>query len=164
MPPYISLRQGFLCSVLLLVTFPSFCEAQAGQFLTLQGSWSGDGTITTNRGNSERIRCRAKYFVSPSGLNLDQQLTCASDAYRFDVNSGLVRQSDGSIAGTWTETSRNVTGKVSAQQDGDAIAAQISGPSFTAQMTLTTTGDAQNVQINPNGGDISSVTISLKRS
>jgi hypothetical protein len=146
-----------------MVMTPSLGFAEEGPFALLQGSWSGDGTITSNKGNTERIRCRAKYFVSPSGQNLDQQLTCASDSYRFDVSSGLVRQNDGSIAGKWTETNRNVTGDVSARQDGDAIAAKISGPSFTAQMTLTTNGDEQSVQISPSSGDITSVTISLKR-
>jgi hypothetical protein len=133
-----------------------------GPFATLQGAWSGDGSIVS-QGRTERIRCRAKYYVSPSGQNVDQQLRCASDSYHFDVNSGLVRQGDGSIAGTWTETTRNVTGTVSARVDGDSIAAKIAGPSFNAEMSMTTTADRQDVEITPSGGDISSVKITLQR-
>jgi hypothetical protein len=141
----------------------SFGWAQDGSFLALQGSWAGNGSIATSDGRTERIRCHAKYFVSPSGNNLDQELRCASDSYRFDVNSGLVREGPGSIAGQWTETSRNVTGNVSARQQGDSIIASVDGPSFTASMTVTTRGDSQNVQIVPNGADIKSVTINLRR-
>jgi hypothetical protein len=143
----------------------SFATAQTGPFANLEGAWAGDGTISTNSGRSERIRCRAKYFVSPSGQDLDQQLRCASDSYRFDVNSGLVRQANGEIAGTWTETTRNATGQVSARDEGDVIVAKVTGASFTADMTVTTQGDGQTVQITPNGGgsDIKSVSVDLRR-
>lgn len=144
-----------------LVASPAL--AQTGPFADLQGAWAGDGTISTNDGHSERIRCRAKYYVSPSGKDLDQQLRCASDSYRFDVNSGLVRQPDGALAGRWTETTRNASGSVRASENGDAIVAQITGPSFTADMTLVTQGDAQQVQIVPSGSDIKSVSVDLHR-
>jgi hypothetical protein len=166
MPVRLFVRPSFLRSAIAAIAMSaplSYGLAQENPFLALQGSWAGNGSITTSDGRSERIRCQAKYFVSPSGNNLDQQLRCASDSYRFDVNSGLVREGPGSIAGQWSETSRNVTGNVSARQQGDSIVASVEGPSFTASMTVTTRGDSQNVQILPNGADIKSVTISLRR-
>jgi hypothetical protein len=146
-----------------LSAYPSLTFAQTGPFADLQGAWAGNGTILTNDGHTESLRCRAHYFVSPSGANLDQQLRCASDSYHFDVNSGLVRQPDGQILGRWTETTRNATGSVSARRNGDVIDAQITGPSFTAAMTVETTGDGQKVQIVPNGSDIKSVSVDLHR-
>jgi hypothetical protein len=137
--------------------------AQTNPFSGLEGSWTGDGTLTASDGHTEHLRCRAKYYVSPSGLNLDQQLRCASDSYRFDVNSGLVRDANGGISGTWTETSRNVTGSVRARPEGDAIVARVTGSSFTANMTVSTKADDQSVQIVPNGADIKSVTIDMHR-
>ena len=137
--------------------------AEIGPFSGLEGAWVGDGTLTAGDGHTERLRCRAKYFVSPSGLNLDQQLRCASDSYRFDVNSGLVRDASGAIAGTWTETNRNVTGNVRGRRQGDSIVASVTGPSFTAKMTLTTSADHQSVEIVPSGADIKLVTIDLHR-
>jgi hypothetical protein len=137
--------------------------AQAGgPFSSLEGSWAGDGTLTASDGHSERLRCRAKYFVSPSGQNLDQQLRCASDTYHFDVNSGLVQEGD-AISGTWTETSRGANGNVQARAQGDSIIARVSGPSFTASMTVTTSASRQRVQIVPNGADIKSVSIDMRR-
>jgi hypothetical protein len=153
---------GAIALTLGAISPPLSAAEDSGPFSTLQGSWSGDGAIVS-QGRTERIRCRAKYYVSPSGQNVDQQLRCASDSYKFDVNSGLVRQGDGSIAGTWTETTRNVTGTVSARADGASIAAKIAGPSFNAEMNLTTTEDRQEVEITPSGGDITSVKISMER-
>ena len=159
-----ALKRVMLCSSLAFCLSPALARSQESQFLNLQGAWSGDGVITVNDGRSERIRCRAKYFVSPSGQNIDQQLRCASDSYRFDVNSGLVLQGDGSIVGTWTESSRNINGRVNARLHEDSIAARIAGPGFTAEMTVTTSADHQNVQISPSGGgDIRSVTIDMNR-
>jgi hypothetical protein len=149
--------------VVVALACPSLGFAQTGPFADLEGAWAGKGTISMNDGRTEPIRCRAQYFVSPSGSNLDQQLRCASDSYRFDVNSGLVRQVDGHIAGQWTETTRNASGSVSARENGDVIDAQITGPSFTAAMTMQTTGDGQKVEIVPNGSEIRSVSVDLHR-
>jgi hypothetical protein len=158
-------RRVVLCaSALAFCLSPALAQSQESQFLNMQGAWSGDGVITVNDGRSERIRCRAKYFVSPSGHSIDQQLRCASDSYRFDVNSGLVLQQDGSIAGVWTESTRNITGHVNARVNEDSIDAKISGPGFTADMIVTTDADHQSVQISPNGGDIRSVAIDMNRS
>ena len=49
----------------------------------MAGNWSGGGTVTLDDGSSERIRCRATYKVG--GANMDMVLTCASDAYKFNL-------------------------------------------------------------------------------
>src|SRR5579872_2833584 len=106
---------GALLAIAALLS-PSFAFAQTGPFADLEGAWTGKGVISASDGHSEPIRCRAKYYVSPSGRDLDQQLRCASDTYRFDVNSGLVRQANGEILGRWTETNRNASGSVNARE------------------------------------------------
>jgi hypothetical protein len=161
-----AMKAAPITGVLLAAAFsihPSLSFAQTGPFADLEGAWAGNGTISTTDGRTEQIRCRAKYFVSPSGANLDQKLRCASDSYHFDVNSGLVRQPDGQILGQWTETTRNATGSVSARRNGDVISAQITGPSFTAAMTVQTSGAGQKVEIVPNGSDIKAVSVDLRR-
>jgi hypothetical protein len=154
-------KGALLAAALLLPGAPG--RAQDAPFSDLEGSWIGNGALTTANGRSERIRCRAKYFASPSGRILDQQLRCASDTYRFDVNSGLVRDASGAIAGTWTETTRNASGSVRARQEGDSIVAKITGPGFTADMTVATHGDDQRVEILPNGADVKSVAMDMHR-
>jgi hypothetical protein len=90
-------------------------------------------------------------------------LRCASDTYHFDVESGLVRQSNGAIVGEWTETNRKASGSVRARQEGDTIVAKITGPGFTADMTVATHGDDQRVEITPNGSDVTSVAMDMHR-
>jgi hypothetical protein len=154
-------KGALLCAAILFPGAPGL--AQDAPFSDLEGSWIGSGAITTTNGRSEQIRCRAKYFAAPSGQSLDQQLRCASDTYRFDVDSGLVRQSNGAIAGEWTETNRKASGSVRARQEGDTIVAKITGPGFTADMTVATRGDDQRVEIIPNGSDVKSVAMDMHR-
>lgn len=132
-------------------------------FATLAGSWSGSGTIAMNDGHNERIRCKAQYEVTPSGIIMHQNLRCASDSYKFEVKSSL--QADGSnILGTWTETTRQVTGNVTGTISNGNIATDVKGTGFTATLAVETHGNSQSVSIMPTGTDIQAVKIEMKRS
>jgi hypothetical protein len=149
----------------IVLTSPQLSAAQGAQpFAGLAGSWSGSGTIAMKNGSNERLRCRAKYSTPPSGDGLHQELLCASDSYKFNVNSNVVVDSNGSIDGTWTETSRNVTGQVSGHVANGVIRTTVQAPSFTADLLLEIRGNAQNVSITPSGVDVKQVSITLHRS
>ncbi len=62
--------------------------AQSSAFAGMAGTWSGPGTVTLDDGSNERIRCRATYKVA--GANMEMVLTCASDAYRFNLQAAVV--------------------------------------------------------------------------
>ena len=68
-----------------LLASGSAMAQSASPFTNFAGSWSGSGTIAMNDGHSERIRCKAEYEVTPSGIIMHQNLRCASDSYKFDV-------------------------------------------------------------------------------
>ena len=136
----------------------------AGPFEGLSGSWSGTGTISVSGSPSERIRCRASYSVTPSGEALHQELRCASDSYKFEVNSNLVAASGGSLSGTWTETTRQATGSVSGRVAPGSIETSVNGPGFSATLSVATSGDKQKVAIRPSGTDIKAVEIEMRRS
>jgi hypothetical protein len=148
-----------LAVVLLL---PSAAFAQTGGFVALSGSWSGSGSVTLASGATERIRCRATYEVTPSGNTFQQSLRCASDSYNFDLRSSVVRSGD-TVSGTWSETSRNVTGGISGRVSGSQIQAMIQGPAFSASLSLATQGDRQTVNIRSQGTEVSAVSIVLRR-
>ena len=137
--------------------------AQSGSpFASLAGGWSGGGTIAMNDGHRERIRCKADYEVTPSGIIMHQNLRCASDSYKFEVKSSL--QADGTnILGTWTETTRQVTGDVTGTIQAGQISTSVKGTGFTATLGVTTRGNSQTVSIKPTGTDIQSVQIEMKR-
>jgi hypothetical protein len=138
-------------------------DASAGAFTALQGNWSGGGTISMQNGTHERIRCKATYDVSPPGDSLTQTLRCASDSYKFNVDS-TVTENGGTISGSWTETTRNVTGSVSGQVSGSVIEVLVTGVGFSAGISLATRGSAQAVAIRPSGDtDVVGVTVSLHK-
>lgn len=132
-----------------------------GPFEKLAGSWSGGGIIVTNNGTRERIRCTASYQVGEEGYALAQNLRCASDSYRFDVNS-QVRLEGGRLTGTWSETTRGVTGEVAGRAERDQIVATVTGPSFSAGLSIYTKGRTQSVTIQPSSGaEITEVAVRL---
>ncbi len=75
-------------------------HAQAGgPFAGMAGNWAGGGTVTLDDGSRERLRCRASYAVA--GPRMNMTLTCASDAYKFQLAADVVDQG-GAVSGSWT--------------------------------------------------------------
>jgi hypothetical protein len=136
--------------------------ASTGPFSGLSGSWSGSGTVTLSNGSSERIRCRATYVVGSGGNNLQQELRCASDSYRFELR-GNVTHSGGQISGNWSEATRNTGGNVSGRASEGYVQAVVLGPAFAANLAVTTRGDRQSVTIRSEGAEVSHVSITLSR-
>jgi hypothetical protein len=147
---------------LALPLFASSSHAQSGPFAPLAGTWSGEGTITTSNGGSERIRCRARYAVGEGGRAFQQALTCASDSYKFEISSN-VEADDGRVTGTWSEATRGVSGNLSGRISGPNISARVDGAGFTAGVAVNTRGRSQSVVIRPQGTDVADVTVSLHK-
>lgn len=144
----------------LAFTSPSY--AQSGPFAGMAGVWSGGGTLTLDDGSTERIRCRATYTVGSGGNGLNQSLTCASDSYRFNLSSNVVA-SGGSLSGTWSESSRGITGSLEGRGANGNFQVVASAPGFTANISLRTTGNRQSVVIRAEG-QFRGASISLSRS
>ncbi len=136
--------------------------APASPFIAMAGTWSGGGVISTTDGQQEQLRCRASYDVDGAGEQLRLNLTCASASYKFDLASE-VEYRGGAITGSWTEASRNASGTLSGRAAGDHVEAAARGDSFSANLSLTTRGGRQTVSIQPQGGNITSVSLALNR-
>jgi hypothetical protein len=128
----------------------------------MAGNWSGGGTITLDDGSSERIRCRASYAVGAGGNGLNQTLTCASDSYRFNLASNVVSQG-GALSGTWSESTRNISGNLEGRGSNGIFQVVASAPGFTANISLTTHGNRQSVSIT-SSTVLRAANISLSRS
>jgi hypothetical protein len=148
-----------VCGPLL---FSSSSYAQSGPFAGLAGVWSGGGTVTLDDGSTERIRCRATYVVGNGGTGLNQSLTCASDSYRFNLASNVVDRG-GVLSGTWSESSRNVSGSLEGRGGNGNFQVTASAPGFTANISLTTRGNKQSVSIRAES-QFRGASISLTRS
>jgi hypothetical protein len=135
---------------------------QVGVFITLSGDWAGDGTVNTNSGTTERIRCRASYVVNKSGDNLQQELRCASDSYKFEVSSTMIYD-NGAIKGTWAERNENVIGELNGLVYPDRISGGVHGSLFTAKVAVMTDGSRQSVNIEPTGTSIKAISIRMNK-
>jgi hypothetical protein len=137
-------------------TFNAPSHAQSGPFAGMAGTWSGGGTVSLEDGSTERIRCRAAYAVAGHSMNLT--LTCASDAYRFELQ-GQVAAEGSAISGTWTESSRGVSGVLQGRGSGGNFQLVAAAAGFNANIALSTRGNKQSVSIRADsqfrGADIS---------
>nr|WP_225646788.1 hypothetical protein [Bradyrhizobium australafricanum] len=119
-------------------------HAQSGPFTGMAGTWSGAGSVTLDDGSSERIRCRATYHVG--GPRMTMSLTCASDAYKFNLAADV--QAEGSVvSGNWSESSRNVSGSLQGRGGGGNFQVVASAPGFNADISMRTSGNKQAVTI-----------------
>ena len=134
-------------------------------FKRLAGQWSGSGTIDLTDGKREPIRCRASYDVLSDQRNLQLNIRCASDSYNFDLRASAT-YSAGSVSGTWSESTRLVTGTIAGRADSEHISVVAKAASFSASLSLTTHGSRQSVVIRAHSADagIKGVSMHLRRS
>jgi hypothetical protein len=126
------------------LTAPASYAQSGGPYAGMAGKWAGAGTVTLDDGSNERIRCRAVYDVA--GVRMEMSLTCASDAYRFNLTASVVDQG-GAIVGQWSETSRGITGSLSGRGGGGNFQVTAITAGFNANIALRTTGNKQAVSI-----------------
>jgi len=148
-------------AALMLSVSAGPAQAQSAPFAGFDGSWSGSGTVSLADGTTERIRCRATYKTSNSGLALQQTLRCASDSYKFDLSSNVSSQGD-RVVGSWSEASRNINGNLQGTAGGGQIEVFVEAAGFAATLNLTTRGNRQSVSINSKG-EFRGVVISMVR-
>jgi hypothetical protein len=159
-------RRAFRASALSIGLFlwiaPSFAQDRESPFAPLAGAWTGSGTITLSSGAKERIRCQANYRLG-SATATSLKLTCASDSYKFELESDVVVAPDGALSGIWSETTRHVAGRIVGRMTGSQIAVRAEGQTFSALMDITTRGSRQSVYIRAPGSEMSGVSIALDR-
>ena len=118
--------------------------AQSSAFAGMAGTWSGPGTVTLDDGSSERIRCRATYKVA--GASMEMSLTCASDAYKFNLLAAVVAQG-GEVTGNWSETSRNVGGSIQGHGANGSFQVIAQAAGFSSSIALKTAGNKQQISM-----------------
>ena len=134
-------------------------HADPGPFTGLAGTWGGGGTVALEDGSTERIRCRASYRVS--GPRMTLVLTCASDAYKFGLEADVVAEGS-AISGTWSETSRGVSGVLQGRGGGGNFQLLATTAGFNANIALATRGNKQSVSIRADS-QFRAANISLSR-
>lgn len=151
-----SRRLAFAAAVFFAASTAIGHAQSGGPYAGMAGTWSGGGTVTLDDGSKERLRCRATYQVA--GANMTMALTCASDAYKFNLGANVVDQG-GQVSGSWTESSRNISGVLQGRGGGGNFQVVASTAGFNANISLRTVGNKQTVTMRADsvfrGADIS---------
>ncbi len=144
------------CVLLLLLwtgTAVQPVSAESGPFAEFDGHWSGTGTIKPADKPTERIRCDATYRPRGSSQHeIDLQLRCDSDSYKFNLGGQFQADEGNHISGSFTESTRGVGGTVVGNAQGARMQIHVESSVFSATMVLVTRGRSQSVSIDAQGG------------
>ncbi len=136
-------RLAFAAAAFLLASTAA-AHAQSGPFAGMAGNWSGGGTVTLDDGSRERIRCKASHKVA--GMEMAMSLTCASDAYKFNLSAN-VTDGAGQVSGTWSESTRNVGGSLQGRGGQGNFQVVASAAGFNANISIRTSGNKQTISM-----------------
>jgi hypothetical protein len=143
----------------LLAQVPKFLPKP---FESMAGTWTGTGTVTLGKGEKERIRCRVSYTISQDANRVEQDLRCASDSYKFELNADIT-YAGGFINGRWSERTQRTSGTISGRASAGLIEALAETSGFAAFFTMTTRGDQQTVRIESKSSEVTDVMITLRK-
>jgi hypothetical protein len=143
---------GGLAVAILAIVISLFAVPAKGEenpFTPFAGSWSGTGTIQLSSGARERLKCRASFHVSGRAMRL--AVRCASDSYKFDLHSDLTYRA-GRISGSFTETTRGISGSISGTASGGHITAVAEVASFPLNLSIQARGNRASISIQSSVG------------
>ncbi len=151
------------CAILFLLGARP--ASAAGPFAEFGGHWSGTGTIRQVDKAPERIRCDATYRARGSSQHeIDLQLRCDSDSYRFDLAGQFQADEGNHISGSFTERTRSVGGNIVGNARGDHMQIHVESSAFSATMVMVTRNRRQSVNIDAQGGgQFVKASITLRR-
>jgi hypothetical protein len=118
----------------------------ASPFKDLPGRWVGDGRLGFKEGKFETVKCRATYFLSDDGIELKQNIRCASASGNVEVKSEIKHNGD-QLAGKWNELIYNVGGDLSGQVTPAGFRITVRGEGLTANMEVIVREGKQIIEI-----------------
>ncbi len=109
--------------------------AQSSQ-LSLEGAWSGSGTVTFPSGSSESARCKAN-FRRNGGEKFAMNAVCATPSGRVAQTAELSRTSGNRFAGEFHNPEYGVTGNINITLRGNSLSASLDGGGASASFNLS---------------------------
>jgi hypothetical protein len=140
-------RFTFLAILACWFSFQDHSSAdQVSPFKDLPGRWVGDGRLGFKEGKFEPVKCRATYFLSEDGVELTQNIRCASASGNVEVKSAI-KHNAGALTGTWNELIYNLGGDLSGQVTPTGFRISVRGESLTANMEVIVREEKQIIEI-----------------
>jgi hypothetical protein len=132
-------------------------------FEVVKGSWGGGGSLTLEKGKSEKLACTAYYTSSGGGKNLGVALRCAGETSKFELRSHL-DYADGKVSGNWEERTFNASGDASGVLKPGSMRLHFHG-AISGDMSVAFSASRQSISISiaSAGAAVSGVRISLSR-
>ena len=118
--------------VAAVVTTPSPVAAEG---TSLEGSWSGGGTVRFPSGESERARCRAN-FRKRGGSSFSMTATCATTSAKIEQTASVERTGPNRYSGGFQNSEYNISGSINITVKGNTLAASLSGGGGSAHFSL----------------------------
>jgi hypothetical protein len=151
-----------LLSLALAAVISFTAPAQAASpFAKLAGSWSGTGSVLFEGGQSERLRCTARYSSSNGNTRLGIAIRCASTSSSIDLSGSLTDRA-GRVSGSWVERSFNAEGTAFGRATASSIILRLGG-SVTGAMSVSVSGSRQSVSVSTQGIPLRSIRMALRR-
>ncbi|MBO0765056.1 MAG: hypothetical protein J2P50_10775 [Hyphomicrobiaceae bacterium] len=127
-------------------------------FDSLIGSWSGQGQIRYDNGQSEGVRCTAYYTGGGDKLRL--AIRCRSATTEVEIRGQLTAEGQ-KLTGTWEERTFNASGEASGRVIGDKMSLSVTGGGFKGVMSVSHVGPKQVVTISTEGIRMRSVNVTM---
>ena len=136
---------------------------KSAPFKDLPGRWVGEGRLGLKEGKTEKVQCRATYFVNPSGNELKQNIRCASASGKIEVKSLVNASKDGKLSGTWNELMYNLGGEMTGEVTERGLRIVVRAGDLTANMDVIVMNDRQIVEIQFFNSALRGLTLILKK-
>jgi hypothetical protein len=146
-------------AALAILAMPAPSASAAEAFGALNGSWSGSGSASFASGETEKLRCTARY--SGGGNNLSIGLKCASASAQINL-TGSLDASGNKVSGDWSENSYGLSGDAHGSTNGGSVRLKISGGA-NGYLTLNVSGNRHTVALSTQGASLTGVNVSLGR-
>jgi hypothetical protein len=131
----------------------------ADSFNSLKGGWSGGGSAKFSGGQSEKLRCSARYSGGASNLALN--IKCASASAQINL-VGQLSASGKKVSGGWSENSFGLSGSASGSKTATGVRLRISGGA-TGYLSLTVTGNRHSFALSSQGTPLTGVNVTMRR-
>jgi hypothetical protein len=126
-----SLASGIAFAACILVASPPTVAQQA----SLEGSWSGGGTIVLPSGDRERAQCRATFRRSGGG-SFGMNAVCATSSARVAQTAELARVSGNRFSGSFYNAEYSISGSIVITVQGNRLSASLNGGGGSAYFNL----------------------------
>ncbi len=114
-------------------------------FEIVKGSWGGGGSLTLDKGKSEKLSCSAYYTSSGGGRKLGVALRCAGATSKFELRSHLDNNA-GKVSGSWEERTFNASGEASGMLQPGSIELHFHG-GVSGNMSVAFSASSQSITI-----------------